>query len=331
LQEVRVVLQHELIERGVRFWQLLVWILPYFFLGVGLGALVRTYKWHVRMRNQLPRFGFWGIFVAVGVGMISPLCACGVIPIVVSLMTAGMPLAPAMALVVASPLMSIEGYTITARLLGLPWANAKLVAALFMGLFAGLVTHLVTRWGFNTAQIFRRPIPPGDIHDPDYPDHDLYCDCNKRWSNRIARRYPNHFVIFLAKAAELTGKVGWFTLLGLAIEVVAEKYIPYDWMVGLFGKGNDLLTIPLITLGAAVLHVNQITAAGILYGPVDVLTRQGSEISKGAIMAFLIGGPVTALPVMGVFLSIFKTRVFLLYLGICFTGTLIVSYFYNLF
>ena len=42
-------------------------------------------------------------------------------------------------------------------------------------------------------------------------------------------------------------------------------------------------------------------------------------------MAFLIGGPVTALPVMGVFLSLFKARIFWLYLSLCLTGTVIVS------
>jgi uncharacterized membrane protein YraQ (UPF0718 family) len=43
-------------------------------------------------------------------------------------------------------------------------------------------------------------------------------------------------------------------------------------------------------------------------------------------MAFLIGGPVTALPAMGVFLSLFRPRVFWLYLGNCLSGTLIVAY-----
>ncbi len=171
----------ELTEVMARLWQLTLWILPYFLVGIAIGAWLRTYKIHVKMRNALPRFGFWGIFVATGVGILSPLCACGVIPIVVSLMMAGMPLAPAMALVIASPLMSVEGYTVTARLLG-PWyANAKLVAAIFMGLWGGLLTHLATRFGFRTDNLFLREIPNGDIHDPDYPDHDLYCDCNKRW------------------------------------------------------------------------------------------------------------------------------------------------------
>src|SRR5512138_2284843 len=140
--------QREMMMMGERLLQLVGYIWPYFLIGVAVGALIRTYKLHVHLRNNLPRYGFWGIFVAILVGLISPLCACGVIPIIVSLLMAGMPLAPSMALVVTSPLMSIEGYTITAGLLGPWWANAKLAAAVFMGLFAGLVTHLLERRGF---------------------------------------------------------------------------------------------------------------------------------------------------------------------------------------
>lgn len=320
-------LLRELLEMGGRFVQLLGYIWPYFLIGVALGALIRTYKLHVKLRKALPRFGFWGIFVATGVGVLSPLCACGVIPIIVSLMMAGMPLAPAMALVVASPLMSPEGYAITAGLLGTSWANAKLLSAVFMGIFAGLLTQFLTDRGFADDGLFRKPPPEGDIHDPDYPDERLACHCPESFSNRLARHVKNRGVIFLAKSWELIVKVGSLTLLGLAIEVVAERYIPYDLIVYLFGTGRDMLNIPLLILGSIPLHVNQITAAAILFGPVDLL---GSQISKGAGLAFLVGGPVTAIPVMGVYLSLFKKRVFFLYLFLCVAGSLIVSYFYSL-
>jgi hypothetical protein len=56
------------------------------------------------------------------------------------------------------------------------------------------------------------------------------------------------------------------------------------------------------------------------------LLEDGSTFSWGSGMAFLIGGPVTALPAMAVFLSLFKPRVFWLYLGICLSGTLIVAF-----
>jgi hypothetical protein len=315
----------ELVALGKDFQEGILHILPYFIAGVLVGAWIRTYKFHVRLRKHLPRFGHYTVLAATLVAVISPLCACGVLPIMVSLVTSGLPLAPAMALLVASPLMSFEGYAVTAGLLGPAWANAKLAAAIFMGLWAGLVTHVVARRGFSAAEIFRGgKAPEGDMHDPDC-DHRIACNCPDRWSNRIGRRYPSKFIIFWAKAVELLWAVGKYTLVGIVIEVLAARYVPSEWIAAVFGSARWYTTV-LVALAAAPLHLNQFTAAGILYGPVNVLERLGQDVSWGSGMAFLIGGPVTALPAMGVFLSLFRPRVFWLYLGICLAGTLIVAF-----
>ncbi len=314
----------ELTALGLDFREGIRHIFWYFLVGIMLAGWIRTYKFHVRLRKRLPEFGAYAVFVAVGVAIVSPLCACGVLPIMVSLLTAGMPLTPCMALLVASPLICVEGYAVTAGLLGGTWANAKLAAAVFMGLWAGLVTHLVARRGFAVGEIFRGPIPQGDMHDHDC-DPRIACNCPDRWSNRIARRHPNKLVIFLAKSAETGWKVGRFILVGLLIEVLATRYIDPEWISSVFASTRWYTTV-LVALASAPLHVNQFTAAGILYGPVNLLEKMGSTVSWGSGMAFLIGGPVTALPAMAVFLSLFKPRVFWLYLGICLSGTLIVAF-----
>jgi len=315
----------ELAALGRDFWEGILHIIPFFLIGVLIGAWIRTYKFHVRLRKHLPRFGAWAVLAATLIAVISPLCACGVLPIMVSLVTGGVSLAPAMALLVASPLMSVEGYAVTAGLLGSNWANAKLAAALFMGLWAGLVTHLVARYGFSAAEVFRDgKAPEGDMHDPDC-DHRIACNCPDRWSNRVGRKHPHKFVIFWAKALELLWAVGKYTLVGLVIEVLASRYVPSDWIAAVFGS-TKWYTAVLVALSSVPLHVNQFTAAAILFGPVNVLERLGQDISWSTGMAFLIGGPVTALPAMGVFLSLFRPRVLWLYLGICLSGTLIVAF-----
>lgn len=315
----------ELVALGGEFWWALDHVFWYFFIGILLAAFIRTYKFHVRARKYLPQLGFWGIFAATAIGMFSPLCACGVLPIVVSLMMSGMPIAPAMSLVVSSPLMSIDAFFITGRLLGWEWAWAKLAAALFMGIFAGLVTHAIAKRGrFEALDLFKGEMPKGDMHDPNFQDERLACKCREQWSNRIARKHPNKFIIFWAKAAELSWHVGKFTLIGLAIEVLAGRYIPSEWIAAVFGS-DEWFNIPLVILATVPLHLNQFTATSILYGPLNVLERLGSDISWGSGMAFLIGGPVTALPVMGVFLSLFRAKVFWLYLSVCLSGALIVA------
>ena len=43
-------------------------IWPWFFLGVLLGAIIRTWRLHVRMRDSLGKFGLWAVPAAVLIG-----------------------------------------------------------------------------------------------------------------------------------------------------------------------------------------------------------------------------------------------------------------------
>ncbi|RMG61459.1 MAG: hypothetical protein D6713_00345 [Deltaproteobacteria bacterium] len=296
-----------------------IWI--YFFLGVFIGAVIRTYRLHVRMRNQLAKFGAFAIPVAVLVGAFSPLCSCGSIPLFVSLVSSGVPLAPALALLITSPLMSPSGYTITAWELGVGWANVKFASAIFMGLFAGYLTHYLELRGFFGKTPLLKAEGPIDIHAPDCPG-ELRCTCGQQFSNRLARKIDNKFVIFLAKSWELTLKTGKFTLLGIAIAVLAERYIPREWIGGYLSTGSVTNTL-FVTFFSAPLHVNEITAAAILYSLLNL------GLAKGPGLAFLVGGPVTSIPAMSVLFTMCRRRVLGVYVFVSFVGTILLALVYQ--
>jgi uncharacterized membrane protein YraQ (UPF0718 family) len=303
-----------------------IWL--YFFIGIAIEALIRTFKWHVKIRKALERFGLYAIPIATLLGTMSPLCACGTLPLIISLLISGLSLAPAMALLVSAPLMSPAGYTITEKMLGLEWANARFGAAIFMGLFAGYVTHVIQNKWFKTHEIFKQKLPEGNFHDPDYPDERLRCFCGEQFSNRLAKKTDNKFLIYLAKMYEGAKKIGKFVLIGVVVEVLAERYIPHDWFLNILESNNPLI-VPVIAVAAIPLHINQITSVSFLWGFNDILIESGKQMSNSVGLAFLVGGPVTAIPAMAVFLSLFKKRVFMLYITLCVTGTLIVSYLYE--
>ena len=304
----------ELLALGRMFADELWHVAPYFFLGVGIGAVIRFFRLHVRMRDSLGTFGALAVPAAVLIGMVSPLCSCGSIPIFVSLVSSGVPLAPALTLLLVSPLMSPSGYTITAWELGPAWANLKVFAALFMGFFAGATAWLLEKRGFFGNPGVLAVSGRIDIHAPDCPG-ELVCHCGDQWSNRLARRGHGRAVVFLAKAWELTLSTGKFTLLGIAMATLAERYIPREWIAGFLGKGT-LPNIALVTLFSVPLHVNEISAAAILYSLLDL------GLAKGPALAFLVGGPVTSIPAMAVLFTMCRKRVVAVFVGICLAGTL---------
>jgi uncharacterized membrane protein YraQ (UPF0718 family) len=308
------------------------YILPYLVIGVFCEALIRTLKWHVKIRKALTHFGILAIPAATLLGVASPLCACATLPLVISLLVAGLPLAPAMALLVTSPLMSPASFSMLSGMLGVNWAMTVLACAVLLGLFAGFATHFLRRKGFAEEDIFRKALPQGDFHDPDYPVEELRCECGKQLSHRVNRCTHNKFLVFLARFWEGGLKIGKFVMIGLVIEVVAMVLIENFWDVNqltdLLRTGGMLETM-VIMLATVPLHLPQVTAASILFGFYLPDPGQVIPLAKGPGIAMLVGGPVTALPVMAVFISMFKKRVLFLYLAACILGTLSLAFVFS--
>ena len=298
-------------------------VFPYFLVGILLAGGLRTYKFAQRLRAVLNRYGVLSVVVASFVGIVTPLCACGTLTTAVSLLFAGLPLAPVMSLLVTSPLLSPSTYLLTLNDLGPEWTVIRTIAALAMGIFAGLVTHLLRHRGFQTEQLFLEGgITRGDFHDEDYPDERLRCDCRERFGNRVALRTANKGLIFLAKSAEMLWPVGKYVLVGIAVGAIVERYLPVSWLSRLFGQ-KEPLSIVWVTLGSVPVFLHQISASSIL---AHIRNSLDGTLDGGAALALLIGGPVTAMPTMILFWSIFRKRVFCLYLFVCLAGTMLLAY-----
>ncbi len=304
-------------------------VLPYFLAGVLIAGYLRTFKVAVKLQMYLRKYGVLSVFLASFVGIITPLCACGTLTTAISLLFAGIPLAPVMSLMVTSPLLSPSTYLITLNDLGPEWTVIRTISAYSMGLFAGLVTHFISKKsGFKNNEIFiEGAITRGDFHDDDYPDERLRCNCRRNFGNRVAVRTGNKFLVFLAKSSEMLWTVGKYVLVGVVIGAVVERYMPSEWIYRLFGR-KDSLNIIWITLASVPMFLHQISASSILS---HIKGSLGGTIDGGAALAFMVGGPVTAVPTMVLFWTFFKKRVFVLYMFVCFTGTLLIAYTFQFF
>lgn len=303
-------------------------VFPYYITGVLLAGYLRTYKIATKLQASLRRYGVLSVFIASFVGIITPLCACGTITTAVSLLFAGMPLAPVMALMVTSPLMSPSTYLLTLNDLGPEWTVIRTISALAMGIFAGLITHFLRNKGFRTGEIFiEGGIVRGDFHDEDYPDERLRCNCRQNFGNRVAVRTSNKFIIFLAKSSEMLWLVGKYVIVGVVTGIIIERYMPYEWIYRFFGQA-DPLNIVWVTLGSVPIFLHQISGSSVLS---HIKNSLHGTIDAGAGLAFMIGGPVTAIPTMVMFWSIFKKRVFFLYMFVCIAGTVLIAYTFQFF
>jgi hypothetical protein len=182
--------------------------------------------------------------------------------------------------------------------------------------------------GFQTENIFiEGAIPRGDFHDENYPDERLRCNCKVKFRNRVAAKTGNMFIVFLAKSSEMLWLVGKYVLIGVAIGIIVQRYMPYEWIYKFFSQENKF-SIIWVTMGSVPIFLHQISASSILY---HIKNTLDGTMNGGAGLAFLIGGPVTAMPTMIMFWTIFKKRVFFLYMFVCLAGTIMIAYSFQYF
>ena len=248
------------------------------------------------------------ILMTALLGGLSPFCSCEVIPFIAAMLAVGAPLSAVMAFWLSSPLMDPAMFLITAGTLGLPFAVAKTVAAVGMGLFGGTVVYLLKDKG-----IFAEPLR-------EQPSKSSRCGCGpspfqgkpkwKFWSDRERR---NVFRVTVVENALFLLK--WL-LIAYMFEALMIRYIPADTIAGILG-GNGLLPIFLGAVFGAPAYLNGYAAVPL----VDALLTQG--MAAGAAMSFVVAGGVSSIPAAIAVWALVKPRVFVVYLGLAMVGALI--------
>ena len=244
------------------------------------------------------------IVLAALAGGVSPFCSCGVIPLIAALLAMGVPLSAVMAFWLASPIMDPSMFVLTAGVLNMEFAVAKTVAAVGLGLFGGLVVHLMARGGALSDPL-REGIGSGGcggskIRAPKPVVWRFWEDAERRAK---FGKTALTTTLFLAK---------WLTLAFL-LESLMLAWIPAETVTSALG-GTGLMPIVMATLVGVPAYLNGYAALPLVGGLID----QG--MAPGAGMAFLVAGGVTSIPAAMAVWALARPQVFALYIGLSLTG-----------
>ncbi|MBI4650986.1 permease [Candidatus Desantisbacteria bacterium] len=304
LYKIPVVMGNELL----RMWWFVL-------LGILLGALIKTYKLDRKLYKILNKREISMIFFAVFIGVFSPLCSCGIMPVVITLIECGIPLPPVMALFVTSPIMSPDALVFTYGVLGSGMAIAKLVGAILMGLLAGFTAYFLQKINFFDTDILKT--------------HKFIDSCivkAKDMENKAPGDIPidtklasNKLDFFFKRAKELFRFMVKFVLIATFIEAIMVIFIPVEWVASFLGN-NNLLSPVWATFAGIPLPVNGVSVVPLLSG----LMKNG--MGQKAAVSFMLAGPVTSIPAIVALNGMFKKQAVITFLMISITGSIILGY-----
>lgn len=258
----------------------------YWVLGMVLGSAVSVFlKDHIHntFRSLGERkSGAFGIVIASALGIASPLCMYGTIPIAASFSKSGIKDDWLVAFMMSSILLNPQ-LIIYSAALGQAALIVRVVSCFLCGIAAGLLVRVFYhRKSFFDFHGFEEPVS----HDTD----------------------PNILLRFLKNLGRNIKATGIYFLIGIALSAVFQRYVPQDVMTNLFG-GNEAWGV----LMAATIGVPLYACGG---GTIPLLQAWLSDgMSLGSAAAFMITGPATKITNLGAVKIVLGVKRFILYIG----------------
>lgn len=280
------VLQREFVYIWYYFTIQLRQIFPYWVLGMVIGSFVSVFAkeriHHVFQSLGERKLGVWGIIAASALGIASPLCMYGTIPIAASFAKNGIKDDWLAAFMMASILLNPQLIVYSAAL-GTAALMIRILSSFVCGIAAGLLIRIFYREkGFFNFKGFEEP------------------------KNRDTA--PNILVRFLKNLGRNIKATGVYFLTGIVLSALFQRYVPAEAMTALFG-GNEAFGV----LMAATVGVPLYACGG---GTIPLLqTWLADGMSMGSAAAFMVTGPATKITNLGAVKIVLGMRRFLLYLA----------------
>ena len=286
MSNILSILQREFVYIWYYFDLQLRQIFWYWVIGMTIGSLVsvfakdRIHGLFARMQDK--KLGLLGIIPACLLGIASPLCMYGTIPIAASFRKKGMREDWLAAFMMASILLNPQ-LIIYSAALGAKALTVRIVTCFLCGIAAGLLVFLLYRGKeFFDFKGFNEPA-----------SHDTH---------------PNPFLRYLFNFGRNIKATGGYFLLGILLSALFQRYVPQDIMTGVFG-GNEAWGV----LMAATIGVPLYACGG---GTIPLLQEWlMSGMSMGSAAAFMLTGPATKITNLGALKIAMGWKRFLAYLG----------------
>ena len=295
------ILRRELVYIWYYFTVQLEQIFGWWVLGMVIGSAVSVFakdSIHRAFRAlQGKRLGVLGIAAASALGIASPLCMYGTIPIAASISKSGMRDSWLAAFMMSSILLNPQLIVYSAALGGTVLA-VRIVSCFLCGITAGLLLYFLYRDKpfFNFS----------GFDAPKSRDTD-----------------PNLFLRYFKNLWRNVKVTGLYFLIGVLLSALFQRYVPAEALTALFG-GNEALGV----LIAATIGVPLYACGG---GTIPLLQQWlWDGMSVGSAASFMLTGPATKITNLGALKIVLGMRRFVLYIAFVVLFSLIAGLFVNL-
>ncbi|MBE9154695.1 MULTISPECIES: permease [unclassified Cyanobium] len=283
------------------FQGLLVEALPFLLIGVAIAALARRFAPGGRWLRRLPAHPVWGPLTGAALGFALPACECGNVPVARRLLVGGAPVGTGLGFLFAAPVLNpIVLASTWAAFPDRPWMLlARPLGAVVLALGLALVlrqlpeadlfrTDLLEERRLNqplsSVSLLERRTGLVGLTEPVAPPEPV---ARPSWAT-VLQHGSREFI-----------DLALLLVLGCAIAALVQSLLPRQWLLAVGGAP----TLSILALMALSLVVSVCSS-------VDAFLALGfaAQVTPGALLAFLLLGPVIDLKLIGLLGLLFRPK-----------------------
>jgi uncharacterized membrane protein YraQ (UPF0718 family) len=285
---------------------------PFLLLGSVASGLIAEFVSADDIARLVPRGKVGSTLMGALLGIAFPVCECGVVPVVRRLYQKGLPVSAGIAFLLAAPVINPVVIASTYAAFGLsPIFWGRIVFTLVIAFGVGLVFSVQPNVARVVAPRSFAPVMGGTPASPD-------SGAIKNRKPQIGDRLQNAF----AMASDDFFDMGRYLVIGTLIAATLQTFVPQSALVAV--GGGPVSSVLALQALAFVLSVCSTVDAFLALSFVNTFTA-------GAILAFVVFGPMFDIKSAIMYLSVFRPRVVLYMFLMTFLATLLMGVFVNLY
>lgn len=287
------------------FLGIFVEAVPYLLLGTLASGLVEVFLDRDQMSKWISGRPVAASVTGAFMGMIFPVCECGVIPLTRRLFRKGLPLSAGIAFLLAAPVINPIVLLSTAAAFG--WGQ-MLLWRFILSISIAVITGIIFSFEKDAANILRPALDFSHEHEHDHAHP------SGTFGGKIRRA--------LLITTDEFFEMGRFLVMGSVLAAALQAFIPQSVLLAI-GSGPILSVLIMLAL-AVLLSICSTVDSFVALGFVGTF-------SFGSILSFLVFGPMVDIKSVMMYLQVFKRRAVFYIVAIPFMISLLSGLLFNYF
>jgi uncharacterized membrane protein YraQ (UPF0718 family) len=280
---------------------------PFLLLGTVASGLVEVFVRREDVLRIFPRNPVIASLMGGVLGLVFPVCECGVVPLTRRLFNKGLPISAGIVFLLAAPI--VNPVVIASTYAAYGWGRI-LIARIVLGFAVACIIGIIFSFNTKSSEIMRPDVLP---QLPEMAGEIIPLESSESPGARLGRAYTIAINEFF--------EMGLYLIIGSGLAALLQTFIPQAALLAI-GSGPVRSVLVMQAL-AYTLSVCSTVDAFLSLAFVNTFTT-------GSILTFLVFGPMVDIKSTLMFLGMFQRRIVLYLILLPLMLTMLIGIFINL-